>query len=147
MSQRQLQIESLLQRAVATVLQRGLADPRVRGLISVTAVDVSPDLRHATVQVSIVPAEQASLTMHGLHDATRHIQNQVNKLVALRSVPHLLFKLDGALKKQADVLAAIHEAMQRTESATGKQVDPQDASPDSGASDADSSSTSDPGEK
>ena len=115
MSKRQAQVESLLKRAVATVLQRGLSDPRIQGMVSVTDIDVSPDLRHATVLVSIVPEKFESRTIHGLQDATLHIQRQVNKAVALRVVPHLHFKLDQSLKKQAEVFAAIDEGLRRTE--------------------------------
>jgi ribosome-binding factor A len=114
MSHRQAQIESLLKRTVATVLQRGLSDPRIKGLVSVTHVDTSPDLRNATVFVSVLPEQYESSTIHGLTDATMHIQQQVKKAVALRLVPHLRFKLDRDLKKQAAVFAAIDEAMQRT---------------------------------
>lgn len=114
-SQRQKQIESLLQRAVASVLQRGLADPRIKGLVSVTRVDVSTDFRHASVYVSITPEEYESRTIHGLKDATMHIQHQVNKAVALRIVPHLAFKIDQDLKKQAEIFAAIDAGMKRTQ--------------------------------
>lgn len=114
MSQRQKQVEELLKRAVATVLQRGLADPRIKGLISVTKVDASTDLKSATVFVSVIPEQHESRTIHGLQDATRHIQQQVKKAVALRLVPHLRFKLDHDLKKQAEVFAAIEEGMKRT---------------------------------
>lgn len=114
MSQRQKQIESLLQRAVASVLQRGLADPRIKGLVGVTRVDVSPDLRNATVFVSIIPENYESRTIHGLQDATMHIQHLVKKAVALRLVPHLTFKVDHDLKKQAELYAAIEEGMKRT---------------------------------
>jgi ribosome-binding factor A len=114
MSHRKEQIESLLKRTVATVLQRGLADPRIKGLVSVTRIDASPDLKNATVYVSILPEQYESATMHGLRDATMHVQQQVKKAVALRVVPHLRFKLDRDLKKQAEVFAAIDQAMERT---------------------------------
>ena len=114
MTQRQKQIESLLQRAVAQVLQRGLADPRIKGMVSITRVDVSPDLKQASVYVSILPENHESATLHGLEAASHHIQQQIKKLVALRLVPHLRFKLDQDLKKQAAVLAAIDEGMKRT---------------------------------
>ncbi|MEM9915978.1 MAG: 30S ribosome-binding factor RbfA [Planctomycetota bacterium] len=113
--QRQKQIESLLQRAVASVLQRGLNDPRLQGvLISVTRVKVSSDLKHAKTFVSITPEQYESRVIHGLQDATLHIQHQVNKAVALRVVPHLKFQIDEDLKKQAAVFAAIDEGMKRT---------------------------------
>ena len=145
MSQRQKQVESLLQRAVASVLQRGLADPRIKGLVSITRVDVSPDLKSANVLVSIMPENHESATLHGLQAASHHIQQQIKKLVALRQVPHIRFKLDQDLKKQAAVLAAINEGMQRT-AASGPVESPDpdaaadaDASPDHGTdSDSDS---------
>ena len=122
-SQRQKQVEELLKRTVAAVLQRGLADPRIKGLVSVTRVDSSPDLKNADVFVSVLPEQHEALTMHGLKDATRHIQQQVKKAVALRLVPHLRFRVDHDLKKQAAVFAAIDEGMKRT----GEAASPEDA--------------------
>ena len=134
MSHRVAQIESLLKRTVSQVLQRGLADPRTAGtLISVTKVDVSPDMRHATVFVSILPDEHESRAIHGLKDATMHIQGAVKKAVALRSVPHLLFKLDAGLKKENQTLAAISEAMRRT----GPEAEATDSAPDAPGPDPD----------
>jgi ribosome-binding factor A len=101
------QISSVLQRAVQEVISRGLNDPRVRGLISVTSVTISEDRREATVRVSVLPAEHAELTMHGLRHATPHVQSKVANTVRARRVPTLHFRLDESLKKQADVLAAI----------------------------------------
>ncbi len=116
MSHRLAQIESLLKRTVSTVLQRGLSDPRFQGvLVSVTRVEVSTDLKHATVLVSVMPEQHETRAIHALKDATMHIQHHTRKAVALRVVPHLLFKLDKGLKKEAETLAAIHTAMQRTQ--------------------------------
>lgn len=112
--QRKLQVESLLQRETARVLQRGLADPRIKGLISVTRVECSVDLKTARVLISVTPDRHEKLTMHGLRDATRFIQNKVKEKVALRVVPHLRFVVDESLKKQAAVLEAIQEGMARS---------------------------------
>ncbi|MEM1211351.1 MAG: 30S ribosome-binding factor RbfA [Planctomycetota bacterium] len=114
MSHRVAQVESTLQRAVATVLQREVNDPRITGLVSVTKVDVSPDLRDARIFVSVLPEQHASKTLHGLRDAAIHIQSRVKKRVALRVVPHFDFRLDDGLKKEAAVLDAINQGMQRT---------------------------------
>lgn len=126
MSQRQKQIEELLKRTVATVLQRGLADPRIKGLVSVTRVECSVDLKTAKVFVSVMPEEHEAITMHGLTDATRHVQQQVKKAVALRLVPHIRFVVDQDLKKQAAVFAAIDEGMKRT-AASSAAVPPEPA--------------------
>jgi len=100
--QRKLQVESLLQRE------------RIKGLVSITRVECSVDLKTARVLVSITPEQHEELTMHGLRDATRFIQNKVKEKVALRVVPHLRFVIDESLKKQAAVLAAIQEGMERS---------------------------------
>ncbi|MEM8738032.1 MAG: 30S ribosome-binding factor RbfA [Planctomycetota bacterium] len=134
MSQRQKQIESLLHRAVASVLQRGLADPRIKGLVSVTRVDVSPDLKNATVFVSVTPDQYESRTLHGLKDATMHIQRQVKTAVSLRLVPHLRFEIDHDLKRQAELFAAIDEGMKRTlGSSDAAASDPASAEPPTAA--------------
>lgn len=121
MSIRKQQVESTLKRAISTVLTRHLSDPRIEGLISVTRVSVSPDLREAYVYVSIAPAKNQSKAIHGLRHASRHIHSLVSKLVALNTVPRLDFRLDETLKKQADVFQAIQRGIQRE--ATDEKLD------------------------
>jgi ribosome-binding factor A len=114
MSQRLRQIESTLHKAIAQVIQRGVADPRVRGLVSVTRVEADPDLRQARVFVSVLPEQHESRTIHGLRDAAPYLHKQVKQLLALRVVPHLDFRLDRGLKKTEAVYQAIQEAAART---------------------------------
>jgi len=110
MTQRTEQVASVVRHAVQRVLSRGLNDPRVRGLVSVTRVDVTPDLAEARVHVSILPAEHTELTMHGLRSAAGHIQGEIAGEVSARRMPRLVFKLDETLKKQAEIDAAIGRA-------------------------------------
>ncbi|MEM6751005.1 MAG: 30S ribosome-binding factor RbfA [Planctomycetota bacterium] len=114
MSHRRLQIESLLRKAIAQVLQRQLSDPRIQGMVSVTEVDVSPDLRNAIVRVSILPEKFEARTIQGLRDAAPYIHGKLKGLVSLRIVPHLDFRLDPTIKKESAVLDAINQAMERT---------------------------------
>ncbi|MGE3108761.1 MAG: 30S ribosome-binding factor RbfA [Phycisphaerales bacterium] len=107
MSHRVEKVASTLRQAIQQVLARGLHDPRVAGLITITSVQVTHDLKNATVMVSVLPEEKQQTTYHGLRDAARHIRHEVGELVAMRSVPQLTFKLDKALKKEAQALAAI----------------------------------------
>jgi ribosome-binding factor A len=129
MSHRLEQIESTLQRAIAQVLQRQIADPRITGMISITKVKVTPDLATAFVHVSVLPESAQTKSMYGLKHATRHIQALVRKLVAIRPVPQLEFRLDESLKKQAEVLGAIEEAMQRTRDRAGDEAADADPTP------------------
>lgn len=109
MSQRTEQIASVIHTAVQRVITRGLNDPRVRGLVSVTKVEVAPDLHDARVFVSVLPAEHAELTIHGLRSAAGHIQAEISKEVAARRLPRLSFRLDESLKKQAMIESEIRE--------------------------------------
>jgi ribosome-binding factor A len=118
MSQRLDQLGSVIQIAVQRVITRGLNDPRIRGLISITKVDVAPDLADARVFVSILPAEHSELTMHGLQSAARHIQSEIADEVVARRLPRLSFQLDESLKRQA----VVDEALSRTRSATDSDL-------------------------
>ena len=113
MTHRIEQVESTLRKALAQVLQRSISDPRIRGLVSITDVDVSPDMKQAKVLVSVLPEEYEKRTVAGLKAANRHIQGEVKKLVALRVVPHLNFELDQSLKQAEQVYQAIDEAKAR----------------------------------
>jgi len=113
MTQRKEQTESALKRTVAMVIERDLSDPRIRGLVSVTRVDLSPDRRNLSVFVSVIPEEYEKRTLHGLRAATGHIQTRVAKKVQSRSIPVISFHLDTSLKRQAEVEKAIREGMAR----------------------------------
>ena len=107
------QVASVIRRAVQDILSRGLNDPRVRGLVSVTRVKLSPDLAEAAIGVSVLPEEHADLAFKGICHATPHIQAEVGRRVALRRVPRIRFTLDRTLKNQAETLAAINRGRRR----------------------------------
>ncbi len=106
MGVREQKLESRIKRLVGDILLRGLADPRIDGLISVTQVRVTPDLRQARVFVSVFSAPAATV-MQGLAAAQRHVQRQVARGLSLRVAPHLSFHLDESLKHQGRMLALL----------------------------------------
>lgn len=125
MSRRREQRESVLMRATQEVLARGLADPRIRGLITVTDIRLTEDGKQAFVSVSILPEERAELTMHGLRAATKHIRRDVADRIRIREMPAMEFRLDGSIKEQAGVLTAINRAASdRPESDGSGPADP-----------------------
>lgn len=115
MNRRHEQRASTIERAVQEVLARGIADPRVRGLITVTGIKLSDDGAHAAVSVSILPADRQELTMHGLRAATAHIRREVMARIRIREMPRLEFRLDESIKQQGEVLAAINRAAEERE--------------------------------
>ena len=130
MNQHASQIAAALQRGIQQVITRGLNDPRIKGMISVTKVDLSPDLGQATIHVSVLPAEHGELSLHGLRHATAHIRTQVGKSVRIRRMPKFTFRLDESIKKQSAVIAAINEARRRdAEAAASRHPDENETPP------------------
>ena len=128
MTQHSNQIESVLRSAVQDVLMKGLNDPRVRGLISVTKVELTSDYAEATIWCSVLPAEHGALSIRGIASAGNWIRREAAEKVRLRRMPKLRFKLDGTLKKEAEVMSAIQKGLQRDEAdrqrRTGDMTDP-----------------------
>jgi len=113
MSFRKQQVESTLRRIISQVLARELSDPRIVGMVSVTRISLSPDLRDALVFVSVLPEKYEKRTLSGLRHAAGHIQGLVTKAMAMKVIPRLDFRLDESLKKESGVLNAIRKAMER----------------------------------
>lgn len=86
-----------------SVLSRGLNDPRIRGLISVTKVEVLPDFSEARVFISVLPQEHEELSLHGLRSATGFIQKQIAPSITSKRMPRLMFRVDESLKKMANL--------------------------------------------
>jgi len=110
MNRRLEHLTAAIERGVREVLARGLHDPRVQGLITVTGVRVLSDLSRAIIDISVMPAEKQDLTFHGISGAAAYIRREVGELVSTRELPKFEFRLDTSLKKQATLLAAIDRA-------------------------------------
>jgi len=113
MSTRIKQVQSILTRALSQVLSQQMSDPRIAGLVSVTHVDVSPDLANATVGVSVMPKRRSGVALHALNHGAKRIQRLVRNQVSLRRVPQFKFELDQTIERHAAVLRDIEEGMRR----------------------------------
>ena len=91
--QEQLRIE------LSEIIEREIQDPRI-GLATVTAVKVSPDLRHARVFISVLgDAEQRKKTLQGLSSAASYARRSLSqRLHHLRRVPDLTFAYDESIE-------------------------------------------------
>jgi len=88
-----------------------LRDPRVKG-VTVTRAEVSADLQHAKVYVSVMgtPQEQ-KLCMHGLNHAGGFVQSKLAARLKTRFTPVLTFVLDEGVKKSIEISRLIQEAL------------------------------------
>lgn len=95
-------INEEVQRELASLL-RELKDPRVSGLISITNVEVTPDLRFAKVYVSVLETERAKDTLKGLKSAGGYLRRELGTRLNLRHTPQLDFVLDDSIAYGAHI--------------------------------------------
>jgi ribosome-binding factor A len=128
MSRRAEQFAATLQTALQEAISRGLQDPRISGLITITSVKLTDDLKTAFISVSILPEDRQQLTMHGLKSAAAHLRHQVGDRIASRQMPELVFKLDESLKKQAGVMEALSRAREERDGRASPPAGPEPGS-------------------
>lgn len=91
-------INEELRKEISNIITFELKDPNITGLISVTKVKVTPDLKFAKVYVSILNAKNNEKTLQGLKDSSGFIRTQIAKTVNLRITPQLVFELDDSIE-------------------------------------------------
>ncbi|MFG0244685.1 MAG: 30S ribosome-binding factor RbfA [Phycisphaerales bacterium JB052] len=123
MRKRSLQIASNIQRELQNRLARGLADPRIKGLITVTRVELSDDLKHAKAFISVMPDKHAKVTMHGLTSATGRLRKDVMDRIHLKEMPTLKLVYDEGLKAQMEVMALLEKDRQQKLGNSPQHVD------------------------
>lgn len=106
MSRRTDRLNGLFRSELADLISSELRDPRVTGMISITSVDVSPDLERATVYVSVLAddAEQQKASLAALNNAAPFLRKQVMERVHIRRVPHFEFEADHTIEEGARML-------------------------------------------
>lgn len=108
-SHRLARVAEVVRETAASAILFDLKDPRVKG-VTVTRAEVSGDLQHAKVFVSIMGTErEQALTMHGLKSAAGYIQTKVADRITSRYVPHVTFVLDEGVKKSIEIAKIIRE--------------------------------------
>lgn len=113
-SRRVSRVGALIKREVSLMLLNGIKDDRVgAGMVSVTDVDVSGDLQHAKIFVSIYGSEEAKAeTMAGLKAATGYVRSELGQRVRLRRTPEVLFVEDRSLERGDRILSLINQISQ-----------------------------------
>lgn len=108
-SHRLARVNEVIRETAANAVLFEIKDPRVKG-VTVTRAEVSADLQHAKVFVSVMGSEKdQKLTMHGLNSAAGFVQTKVAERLTTRHVPHITFVVDEGVKKSiaiAQILAA-----------------------------------------
>lgn len=112
-SHRLARVSEVVRETAANAILFELKDPRVKG-VTVTRAEVSGDLQHAKVFVSVMGTEkEQQLTMHGLKSAAGFIQTKIADRLTSRYVPHVTFVLDEGVKKSIEIARIIREENER----------------------------------
>ncbi|HTR19578.1 MAG TPA: 30S ribosome-binding factor RbfA [Gemmatimonadales bacterium] len=97
-SHRPERVGELIRQTVAEFLTSNVRDPRI-GFVTVTGVDVSADLSHANVSVSVMGEEaEKERSLEGLASAAKFLRSQLSRELPLRTSPELHFRLDRGLE-------------------------------------------------
>jgi ribosome-binding factor A len=106
-----------IQRELAQLIRLEVKDPRLSGLVTITAVEVSRDVSYARVFITVMGAEPGTdeggieQSLKVLNDASGFLRMQLGKAMKLRSVPQLRFQYDQSVVRGAQLSALIERAM------------------------------------
>ena len=110
-TRRTLKVASAIREVISMAILTDLKDPRVRD-VTVTFVEVTPDLRQAKVHVSIMGDEtKQNLSLRGLKAAAGYLQAKLNDRIEMRYTPRLEFKLDKGVKHSLEVDRILKEVL------------------------------------
>ena len=101
-------INEEIQRELATLLPT-VKDPRVTGMISVTAVETTPDLKYAKVYISALDKSAEEQVLKGLKSASGWLRRELGRALGLRNTPELSFVRDDSIDKGAHILSMLRD--------------------------------------
>ena len=117
-----LRINEDIQRVLSSLL-RNIKDPRVQqGMISVTAVDTTGDLRFAKIFLSVYDIQSEKDFMKGLKSASGYLRHELGRSLSLRHTPQLQFELDKSIERGAKISTILQELDIPEEEMTNEQA-------------------------
>jgi ribosome-binding factor A len=119
MSRRTERVNELLRTEISELLRTDLRDPRIGGIVTVTHVDVSPDLRHALVYVSVLGTdEERASTLAALDHARPYLRRELSRRLTLRYTPDVAFLSDTSMAEAQEMT----DLMRRTAAERGETL-------------------------
>ena len=108
-------IDEEYRKEISQIIGYELKNPNVTGMISVTKVKVTNDLKFAKVYVSILNSKYVKDTLAGLKKSSGYIRSELAKRVNLRNTPELIFELDDSIEYGAKIDSILKEIMPKKE--------------------------------
>lgn len=110
-SPRMGRINEEMKKEISHIISFELKDPNITGMISVTKVEVTTDLKYAKVFVSILNAEDTKQTFAALKKTAGFVRSEVAKKMNLRLTPEILFQLDDSIEYGARIDSILKEVI------------------------------------
>lgn len=122
MSRRTRQVGEFLREELTDIIRRDVKDPRI-GFMSITRVDVTPDLRHAAVYISVLGTDQErSDTLAALVSASGFIRHTLKPRLRMRQIPDLEFRDDRSMEHAEKIARTLREI---NAGGTAASIDPE----------------------
>ena len=97
-------VAEAIREEVAMFLADDVKDPRIRGLVTVTGAEITRDLRHAKVFVTVMGSEpEQAATFEGLESLAHHLRTRIGRALRLRVAPEIEFKQDRSVAYAARI--------------------------------------------
>ncbi len=109
-SGRPQKLGDLIQRELSDLLAREVRDPRV-GMLTITSVDVSPDLSHAKVFFTLLEKDKLDDTLHGLKRSAGFLRSQLARRIKIYTTPELRFVYDESVERGDQLSRLIDSAI------------------------------------
>ncbi len=110
-TKRQKQVNQTIRRELSDLLARGVSDPRINGIVSITEVDITADLKQARVFISVMGTEDEKLEVFaGLASASDFLRHELGSRIRMRYTPKLVFERDDSIEKGEHLLQMIDRA-------------------------------------
>jgi len=135
-SRRIQRINEIIRDELADLLRREVRDPALGGLISITGVETTTDLRTARVYVSVLgDEEEARATVQRLQNAARFLRGLLGERIRIRHTPELEFRYDSSIARGARIMGLLRQIREEGENrGSGAAPETESAAPDSPAS-------------
>ncbi len=127
-SRRQEKVARVIRESVSDTIANRLNDPRIEGFVSVTEIDMSPDLRNAYVFLSVMADDDRKRrrTFTAIEHATKFIQSRLSHRMTSKFCPHLNFREDTKMKNTLETLRMIDEATKEIEEKDAQRLEDKD---------------------
>ena len=100
-----------LKREISIIIDKNLKNPNITGIISVTKVKTSPDLKFARVYISLLNCKSKKNTLEGLKNASGFIRSEIARNVNLRYTPEIIFEVDDTMEYGSKIENILNEIM------------------------------------